>query len=178
MYKLLTDEQKKVVESEYKHRLAVIALWALIAIVVIGMVSLFPSYILTNARHAEVSERLALLEKTGLSLEDQEVQTWLDQMNQKLKILAPKLDNDRPSLFIEEALKARTQGISITSLEWRRAEGREVLALSGTARDRQSLINFESALDKSGKFGDVSLPISNLAKDKDIDFQVNLVKSN
>lgn len=177
MYKLLTEEQKKKVESEYKLRLVVIALWSLLAVIAVGMVSLFPSYILTKARHTEVSERLAVLEQTALSAEDQEVQAWLDQMNQKLKLLSPKFDDDRPSVFIEETLRLRSGGVRITTLDWKRDEGKEVLSLSGTARDRQSLINFENELNKGGQFGEVSLPISNLAKDKDIDFQVRLTKT-
>lgn len=178
MYKLLTEEQKKKIQAEYRLRLVVIALWSLIAVIVIGMVSLFPSYILTKARYNELTERLAILEQTGLSFEDKEVQLWLNQMNQKLKLLSPKFDKDRPSVFIEEALRARVAGIRVTSLGWKREANGEIITLTGTASDRQSLINFENKLDKLGNFGDVSLPISNLAKDKDIDFEVELVKAN
>lgn len=176
MFKLLTEEKKVEIEKEYKLRLIIIALWSVIAVIIIGMVSLFPSYILTKARHAEVVERLALMERTSLSAEDQEVEFWLTQINQKLKFLAPKFDDDRPAAFIEEALKVKVSGIRINSLEWKREDGKEALVLSGTSNDRQSLISFENALNKSGKFGKVSLPISNLAKDKDIDFQVKLMK--
>jgi hypothetical protein len=174
MYKLLTEEKKAMLARVYAHRRTAVILIALDVVMVIGMVGLLPSYVLSDARRQEVAERTKIMEGLSSSEDEQELQAWLDSLNAKLKALSPTEDTDRPSELIEKILGERSDGIRLTSFVWSKEGGEALVSVSGIGRDRQSLIAFESRLNASGHFGRVTLPISNLAKDKDINFQVKL----
>lgn len=175
MYKLLPDEERAKIQAEYSRRRYVVMLSASITVIVVGMVGLFPSYMLSNARQNEVEERIKITGEFGLDENKAELQAWLARLNLKLRTLSPKLDQDRPSDLIEEVINRRAVGIKITSFDWAKAEeAGNTLSISGTARDRQALIAFEGSLNASGRFATVALPISNLAREKDINFQVKL----
>jgi hypothetical protein len=176
MYKLLTEEPKKKVAREYSLRRALIVVWAVILVTIIGMAGLFPSYILSDARQREVSERLRILGELELSEEDQLLKAWLADFNLKLKVLSPRFDNKKPSLLVDKVIATKTPGIRLNSFDWTLENNVETLNVRGVAADRQSLISFEQKLEAQG-LGEVALPVSNLAKDREIDFRVTLTPS-
>ena len=174
MYKLLPDEEKTKVAKEYSQRRLIVMLVTFIFVIVVAMVGLFPSYMLSNARLKEVAERVRIMGEPGLESDEAALRSWLSDLNQKLRVFSPKLDKDRASTMIEEAVNRRVDGIKITYFEWIKEADALTLSVAGTARDRQALIAFEDSLNASGRFAKVSLPVSNLARDKDIGFRVTL----
>ena len=179
MLKLLPEETKGRVMSEYHARRLVVILLALIFVLVVTMVGLLPSYVISHSRQNELNQQLfSSLAGVKNTADDMALSDWLKSFNLKLRLLAPKLDTDKPSQILTDILNLRGEGVSVTNLGWskggQRDEG-ETLSLSGIARDRQALLAFESSLEGSHKFSDVSLPVSNLAKDRDISFSIKLV---
>lgn len=173
MYKLLPEKTREKVRGEYLLRRSVVMVTALILVLVVAIVGLFPSYILSKALQKEVAERTQAL---GLEPEPEAVvgESWLAGINLKLKLLAPKLDGDRPSVLLAQVIAEKGGGIKINSFSWVKGEGQSQLAIAGVATDRQALLAFESRLNSSGKFSAVTLPVSNLAKDRDISFELKL----
>lgn len=174
MFKLLTEEARKKIKSEYILRRGVAMLTALIAAVVIGMIGLFPSYIISNAQHKEVQGHIEPVESLELQKDYSSLYYWLDGMKFRIGALDPSSDKERAAPFIESLLKEKISGIKVTELSWLRLDKKPVLSVSGTAQDRQALIAFEERLNSSGKFSSVTLPVSNLAKDKNISFKLKL----
>lgn len=174
MFKLLTEEARKKVESEYIMRRGVVVLTALIVIVIAGMIGLFPSYIVSNAQQKEVQEHIEPVESLELQKDYSPLYYWLDGMKFRIGALDPSSDKERAASFIESVLKERISGIKVTELLWSKFEKKPVLSLSGIAHDRQALLAFEERLNSSGKFSSVTLPVSNLAKDKNISFKLKL----
>ena len=172
MFKLLTDEERKKVAHEYALRRVIVMLSALILVLVVGIIGLLPSYILSSARENEVLERMRIMESAGERGDESELQAWLRETNRELEVLSPELDTDRPSDFIGRILDQRVTGARITGFSWVKAEDKIALLVSGVALDRQTLITFEDRINASGYFSKVTLPISNLARDRDIDFQI------
>lgn len=173
MFKLIPDEKKKMLEHEYALRRWAVILCSLIAIITIAMVGIFPTYLLSNMKNTNVHERIDKLQATPLSEEDAALKEWYESINKKLKYLSPNLDKEQPSEFIEATLKDKSPGIQIMNFTYT-GDPKITLTLSGVAKDRQALISFQDALNESGRYGEVSLPVSNLAKDKDISFQIKL----
>jgi len=173
MFKLLTEKEKAKVASEYKIRRAVVMVTAFIAMLIVAMVGLTPSYILSNSREKDVLERTRILENSEHN-DNKELETWLKETNIKLKTIDPKLDTDKPSLFVENILSEKGSSIRLTSFSWVRLKGELVLFAEGFATTRQALIEFEDRINATGKFSNVSLPVSNLAQDKNIGFQIKL----
>src|SRR3990167_9368714 len=174
MFKLLTEEERQKVAHEYAMRRAIVILLTLILVLVVGIIGLLPSYVLSNARENEALERMRIMCSVGEREDDATLQVWLKETNRKLQVLSPALDTDRPSDFIEKILDQRITGIAVTDFSWARAKDKVILSINGVATSRQSLITFENRINSSKYFSEVALPISNLAKDKDIDFQIKL----
>ena len=175
MFKLLTEEGRKKVEREYLWRRTIVMLLALTTICIIGLIGLFPSYILSKSRQSEVLERVRIMGNAELGQDEEDLKGWLASANDKLALLDPKLDTNKPSVFVEEILQTKPAGISITNFSWRKVEGNFELRVSGVASDRQTLLTFESQIRNSSYFSDISLPVSNLARDRDIDFQIKFL---
>jgi len=174
MFKLLTEKERQKVAHEYAMRRAIVILLTLILVLVVGIIGLLPSYVLSNARENEALERMRIMGSVGEREDDATLQAWLKETNRKLQVLSPALDTDRPSDFIEKILDQRITGIAVTDFSWARAKDKVILSINGMATSRQSLITFENRINSSKYFSEVALPISNLAKDKDIDFQIKL----
>ncbi len=174
MYKLLTEEEREKVLKEYSERRFVVILGALILILIVAMVGLFPSYLLSNVRQREVEERVRITGEAGLKEEDRELQAWLTNLNFKLRMLSPKLAVDRPSGSIQDVLKEKIPGIRLEAFSWSKIDGKIFVMVSGVAQNRQTLLAFENKLNASRKFDAVTLPLSSLVRDRDIDFQVRL----
>lgn len=172
MFKLLTEEGRQKVAHEYVMRRTIVMLFALILVAVVGIIGLLPSYALSNARQNEVLERRRMMDRFGERGDEAELQAWLVEINRKLQILSPKLDSEQPSDFIEKIIDQRTAGLRITDFSFVRAKDKITFSASGVALNRQTLIVFENRINSSGYFSEVTLPISNLAKDRNIDFQI------
>ena len=173
MFKLLTEEGRDKVRREYRTRRTILMLLALILVLVVGVIGLLPSYILSNIREKEALERVRVLSNANIVGENGvELQTWLLETNRRLKALSPALDTDRPSNFVDKVLEQKVTGIKITGFSWMKVKDKTTLSVSGVAEDRQRLVMFENKISSSGHFSSVTLPISDLAKDRNITFQI------
>lgn len=175
MFKLLPEVQEKKVIKEYEMRIIVVILFALVTVLTIGVGSFFPSYILSIARNKEVIERSKIMAVYSEAGSDEDgVKEWLADTNRKIAILNPRLDKDRPSAFIDQVIEEKIAGIHLTSFAWTRQpkNNRLSLSISGIADTRKALIDFEARIKESGHFADVTLPVSNLAKESNINFQI------
>lgn len=172
MFKLLTEEERQKVVHEYVMHRAIVILYSFILVLVIGIIGLLPSFVLSNARQNDMLERTRILGNSGEEKDELDLQAWLKEVNLKLQILSPALDTERPSDFIDRILDQKITGISITDFSLRKVKDKTTLSVNGLALDRQSLITFENRISSSKYFSGVTLPISNLAKDRNIDFQI------
>jgi hypothetical protein len=172
MFKLLTEEERQKVAGEYVIRRTAVFLLALVLVFAVGIIGLLPSYVLSSVRQNEVLERVRIMGVTEEEVGESDIQIWLAAMNRKLQVLSPALDIDRPSDFVERILDEKITGIRITAFSWLRVKNEITLSVSGVALDRQTLISFENRIDSSDYFSKVTLPISNLTKDRNIDFQI------
>lgn len=175
MYKLLPDDERQKVAREYSLRRVAVMLQALALVLVVVIVGLFPSYILSNLRKQEVAERIRVESVGEDAVESRNLRTWLNSLNLKLKVLSPALDQERLSLVLESVLSEKSLGIKLTNFVLSKSSDKVSLSISGTASDRQSLVSFQTRLNASGDFSQVTLPVSNLAKDRNIPFQLKLV---
>lgn len=172
MFKLLTEEERQKVAREYIVRRTVVILGILSIVLIVAVVGLMPSFTLSNARQNEVAERMKIADNFTLEGDEVNLQNWLVSINNKLEILSPSLDTDRPSEFIDKVLGQNRAGIVIDGFSWRKDGDSIDLSVSGVASSRQALVAFEDSLSSSDYFSEVSLPISNLAQDRNINFQV------
>lgn len=174
MYKLLTEEEKVKIESEYKSRRLVLIMVFLVALLLTGAVGLVPSYIIAASKENDAKISMKILSESldGKTAEDLDV--WLKNVNTKIKLFAPSQDTDRPYEAFRDIVSYMPAGVSISLLSYAKNKTETEYNLEGVAKDRRSLVEFQNNLNNSDKFMNASIPVSDLAKDKNIAFTLNL----
>ena len=174
MINLLPISGIKRIISEYRIRLVTTALVMLAAIILIATTLLFPAYLLASHKRTIILEDLS---KTGdravSSQETKELEKIIKEIDATLDMLSSKgqkfsISND----MLTKTAGFRTENIKITGMFYDKKDPESSFSLKGTAASRQSLTSFIEMLKKDVAFRDVSLPISDLVKDRNIDFTV------
>ncbi|HCC05530.1 TPA: hypothetical protein DEP58_04505 [Patescibacteria group bacterium] len=168
---LLPKEQKKILEREYYVRLATVVAFTLAGAVIVGCVALVPAYM-------QVAGELRLREATyELHQKDVEDNSSLvqevSQSSLMLTFLEEKYSQEKLTTLLDEVFKERPSGISITGFSYKRNDS--VLALQGIASTRDLVVPFARALEANQYFEEAPVPISNLAKNTNLDFNLSII---
>ncbi|MBX4198802.1 hypothetical protein KW800_00795 [Candidatus Parcubacteria bacterium] len=173
MYKLLTIEEKLKVEAEYQSRRARAALTLASLLLVFALVVFSPALILSlGKKNAAIVELSGARAATDTS-EAESLSSWAQGLRTELAALSPAASSSAPYEYFTDMLQLKPATIRITSLSYSKA-GNSMIA-KGKAPDRDTLLRFQSSLVASGEFTKVDFPVNNLAKDSNIDFQLNLM---
>lgn len=173
MFNLLPKEQKRSIYTEYKFRLIILILIFLAVTGIIVAVFLSPSLVLSSFRYNSLVNELQNIEKDTPELENVEgLQETAKKINDKLKIFGSEEELSPLSIW-QKIIESKTNGIKITNLSYDRNTDKISVVVSGRSLTRESLTDFSNALEKSG-FEDVNLPVSDLARDKNLEFSITL----
>lgn len=174
MINLLPISGIKKIISEYRIRLVTSALVMLAVTMVIASVLLFPAYLLASHKRTIILEDLS---KTGDRNASSEETKELEKIVKEMDVTLDMLGNKGQKFSISGDIVTKTasfgtENIKITGMFYDKKEPESSFSLKGTATSRQSLTNFIEMLKKDVAFKDVSLPISDLVKDRNINFTV------
>ena len=174
MINLIPPIVRKAVIKEYWTRVISVFLF-IISLVSFGIfVFALPVYVLVSDQvdvyaqsASEASKRVAEYDLSAGAL------IRANQMAQKIFELR-EVDRFTDAVTLLESLQSTE--IFITSFQFERAQGKVgPVMIIGKAATRQALADFRDQLLKQPEISDVVLPISNLAKDKDIEFSISVV---
>lgn len=174
MFKFLSDEQSVRVKGEYRLRRLVMVVFLLVICLTILLISLIPAYVTSYFRQTEAQNLINTLSESPTVKEGQSLQTWLTNINKKLSALSPDKNTSQPYELFIKVLDNKVNGIRITGLSYRKVGKVPTLFIAGVARDRQVLLSLEDKLNLSKQFSKVNIPASTFAKDKDINFEINM----
>jgi len=174
MSNLLSPKDKKKVKREYLLRLVVLVLLALGLTFLIIFIASIPSYFLSEHKVSVASDRIDFLESLIKESQASDSTDELTFTNEKIKSLRDSREFDL-SGAIQFVLTKKTSSIKITALSIKTMSDVErELIVKGIAQNRESLISFSDGLKSINRFVDVDLPISNLAKNIDIEFSLKI----
>lgn len=171
MFKLLTDNARLKATKEYSTRRLIVGLGGVFLILLVGVIALFPSYIISNSRLYEATSRLNTFKNTSSTQDAHNLVVWLSEINQKINYLAPVDNEVLPYELFLNVINIKPSGISLKSLTMKKDTKTITIDVTGVAKSRQDLYNFENNLNNSGKFTQIVLPISSFAQDSNIDFE-------
>ena len=177
MFKLLPEKKRRLIEREYKLRLATLMLAGICLILSVAVAGILPSYFLSIERLSEVRQRATQQSQAPVSEDEAVLPGWLSRVNRRISLLGPQEIDGKPFEQLKNVLDEKIEGVMITSLSWKLVGNEERLKMRGVARDRQTLVNFSNKINASKKFSRVELPVSNFAEDQDINFEISLFKT-
>jgi Tfp pilus assembly protein PilN len=175
---LLPQQQKRAIRVEFWLRAATVGLICVAITGVVGLALQAPSYFLVVAKERSAQEQLAALEKrdetggVGIS-------KTLRTTKEKLEVLE-RSSTSTWSGVAETMLEQKPDDVSVRELSFsreQRADQRERVSrlnISGIAADRRTLRSFVSQLREVEQFGEVTLPVRDLASDSNLEFSITV----
>lgn len=177
MINLIPPGTKRSLRIEYWVR--VLSVWSILwsIALVVGIGILYPAYILISSQVSAYGDFAKMASQEAATI--QNVSTSLVQASLQAKEI---VDNSAMPVFSEyiksfESLQGT--GIKLNKIGLKRNDsGVEPVSLMGMADSRQSLASFRDRLLAEKFVTSVDLPISNLARDKDIQFTILVTLNN
>jgi len=175
MINLIPPHARQQVKFEYWIR--VVSVWVLLvatALFIVGFL-LVPSYVLIQSQLAASSVQYEEAVAGGASYAELEAAVTTANKN------AAKLLSGGGSLLftsiLDELELVTDASISLTSIDIKRTESNTIESMSvrGVADSRIDLVAYRDAIEAHNFFTSAELPIENLAKDKDVPFNITVV---
>lgn len=178
MLHLLTEEHRKKVVTEYRKRVTITLLLGLLCVCVISSVFILPTYFLSHGKYASVviqdealDSELAIKEENGSSESIKNVTLSIEA----LKIFE-QVKN--PSVILDNVVRSKPAGVQLRNFIFTPGEGAAMTVdIAGNADTRKSLVQFNQRLKNNSVFDDVVIPLSDFAKEKNINFSLKLIVS-
>lgn len=174
MINLIPPVAKRKILTEYWTRVATVWLGTLSAVVVIWSVALLPAYVLITTQ-TKVFARDSAEVKAEVDEYNTSVANLIDTSSKASRLLAQK-----NAVILSETINHLETlvgtGVTIESYELSRVSDTELqpIIVTGRAATREDLANFRETLLLDPQIESALLPLSNLARDRDIAFSITI----
>ncbi len=146
--------------------------------VLVGIASLIPAYIYSYSQEKDALDRLVVLQKNREQKGTDTVIKELKQSNEVISKLKGHKDSVVFSKIITHVIDHKVSGLTINSFDVSSigpaASSTVQIILQGKALARESLIQFKNTLESDPLISKVELPVSDLAKSKDISYSLKV----
>ena len=176
-YTLLPEKEIKKLKMEYRIRLFIFLIFFLSCSVFIGIVSLIPAYYFSFTQEKEVLTNINNLQKGRQDRGTNTILSELAESNKIIKTLKSQPKNISYSDTISQIVHQKSAGVSINSFAVTTTGTTTAITnviINGKASTRDVLVKFKNNLEATASVSKVELPISDLAKNKDISFSVKV----
>ena len=174
MFNLLPAIQKEKIRTEYKLHLVTVILILVIFLEISFLILLLPSWVISYFKEKELLLNEDAANHSSIYKKAEETQAVIVQTNAKLKILNTAMEYPKLGHLVNSVISNKTSDIYINQFSYTSAGQIASMSITGISNTRESLVLFIKNLQSSGSFKEVNLPVSNFAKDKNIDFSINL----
>jgi predicted CopG family antitoxin len=171
-YTLLPEKEIKSLKFEYRIKTLVVLFFFISSSIIVGICSLLPSYILSYSQ-----EKTTIQKKQDIiNNSDKEHEIFTTELSNSYKILK-KIKSEQtsfnPSDLINKIISYKNQSITLNSFQISKSQNASStvdIIVQGRALTRNSMIDFKSSLEKDAGISRVELPVSDLTKNKNVDF--------
>jgi len=175
MFNLLPTSLKAIIKKEYKLRKAVVILAFVVFIEVTIIIFVFPSWLVTYNNENEVKDEYESLKSEIIDVNVSPAIESIKAINSKLNILNSNLEYPKVIPYVDLLLSKKPKSISLNQFTYSGTGANTAeINIGGVSATREALVAFVKALEEAKSFKEVNLPISNLAKEKNIIFTMTL----
>jgi hypothetical protein len=175
LHTLLPTSEKKILRHEYQIRALVVLSFIVSVAVLIGIVALFPTFVKVFREGQSLENSLASVSIDEEPSGEVDCEKDLKSYNLLLSALVSEVDFPRLSTFVEMVVAIRHDVILDSVSVAKLATSSVAIMVNGKANTRDSLITFKKRLEETDM--KVDLPVSALAKSRDISFSMKITKS-
>ncbi len=175
MFNLLPENLRVNIKKEYFVRKVVLSLVFVIFLQTVFLIFIFPSWLISSYKEKEVVSRGEEMNKYLSSLNVASTTSNIRMINQKLAVIDGALSYPEMVPIIKNILSKRTSAIKIVDVVYiSDGEKSASVSIKGKSETRESLLSFVKSLQDTNLFKSVDLPISNLTKDKNLSFSIEI----
>jgi hypothetical protein len=174
MFTFLPKPYKSEVLREHRVRVVIVCLGLFIVAMLSGAILSIPTFIATRSQRNSVEQDKARLQAEVSSEKGEQVASEVRAIKAKLAILTAKSVRKPVVSVLERVLVLPRPGISIVGISLHRDAEKGIIVLQGSADTRADLVAFSKGLQGEPSFSRVDLPVSALAKGKDISFTIRM----
>lgn len=170
MMNFLLEEDKKIIRKEYWRRLLGLAGIFSFSTILIGTILLFSVFLLLKSEKANFTRQVVISEERLRRSQAENIVPLVRDLNSKIVFLEEGWKNiEEKSTVISGILEEKPEGVKINNLFF----DKKKITIQGFSNTRQGLLLLVDNLKKKG-FKKVESPISNIIKEKDIEFSINI----
>lgn len=176
----LPEQDKLILKKEYLKRLFVLfSLFVIFVILAAGMI-LAPVGLVILTRKDDLKKELSAYAKNAEKISGDKSILKVKDLNHRIGLLSNYWSKQNLNTLIMRIVDRKKDGIQINSFSYENKKGDEINAIIilGKADTRQNLFAFESRLKKEFGEQNVISPISNLVKERDLNFSLTISTKN
>lgn len=167
---LLPHEEKRTLWFEETRRMVFLFLVILVFIFLVGVPLLLPSYIPIAIQQNNLRKQLAFEEAASKQLRVGETVVEVQAVRHLLaSVRATASEHDRAGKILNQFLEVSGAAVVVQSLSIKQGGA---VQITGLARTRRDLLQFESSLRDGGMLQEISLPLSNIIRETDVSFSM------
>ncbi len=175
MFNVLPTNLKKLLTHEYHVRLVIVACALLLVVEVSCLIFLLPSWLISVITKQEITRSIATLQHSSGTVRTPGISDTVASTNALLHTIHTSMTYPLAQPFLDTILSRKSVGIRLTEFVYSTTDATHAtLSIQGTAATRAGLVSFVKSLQDSGVFGTVDLPVSDLAKETNITFEIQL----
>lgn len=171
---LLPPSRQNLLAREYFFRLGVVAVSLCIVLVLAAAVLLVPTYVFLTGNAQAKEARLANIKSTLSSANEVALSARLKALSNDATALTLLSKKQTASTVMRAALAVSRPGITLSGFTYTSAGGKNTLGLTGIASARDTLRNYQLALQSAPFARSADLPVSAYAKDTNIAFTITI----
>lgn len=176
MHTYLPSKEKRELRKEYLIRLMIVFFGALLAITVCTIIFMLPAYFSSYAERNQVLVKLQSFKDTGASTEIKGIENEVKSVTDITNRFAEGIDRPNSIDVIDLATSALVPGVSLKGFEYTYTASSSVdVRVTGLAQTRDALINFKKKVESNSYVAKVELPVSDLAKSRDLTFIMRII---
>jgi len=178
MANLIPQKEQKIIRDHYLERLLSITLFYILVSLVFACIFMVPAYILTVSKEKSAESRLEVLKQSVSYRVGTDIEKKLQETKDDLNAISLYIERKTVLEILDFVIESKNSNISLNNIGYQRVnESLAEINLSGKAESRDSLLSYVDVLSSNEFFENVDLPISNLTRDRDIEFSLRFQAS-
>ena len=167
----LPEEDKRKIKKEYLRRLFVVIGIFSFSAISIGVILLLSLFVFLRDQEYSLERQLDISEERLSRGKIENIISLAEGLNNKISFFDSGQKNvEEKSAFFKIILEEKTNKIKINDFFFDKGK----ILIQGISENRQDLLSFIDSLRNKKDFKKVESPVSNLIKEKDIEFKLTI----
>lgn len=145
-------------------------------LLLVSIAVFLPSLIFSRGKRDAAIYTLSTMGASKQTTDKLAFEKWVEYTNNEIKELSIESIPDKPYSYLQKVLASKPGTSRVTNFTFTRGAGSyKTIKVRGEALTRQSLLEFQDNLKETGDWTQVDFPVSTIAEESNINFELSLI---